>query len=64
VRVGDKTGTAGEANNDVGIVWPPGRAPILIVSYLQTAKLDDAARDAVHAQVARLVYSAWGGAAA
>ncbi|MGH8082740.1 MAG: class A beta-lactamase [Lysobacter sp.] len=61
VRVGDKTGTADDSNNDIGIVWPAGRAPILIVSYLQTVKLDDAGRDAIHASVARLVYGAWAG---
>jgi beta-lactamase class A len=34
-RVGDKTG-AGErgTTNDVGIVWPPGRAPVLVAIYL------------------------------
>lgn len=60
VRVGDKTGTADNNNNDLAIVWPQGRAPILIASYLQTTKLDDAGRDAVHASVARLVWEAWG----
>lgn len=60
VRVGDKTGTADDANNDVAIVWPPGRAPILIVSYVATAKLDGAGRDAVHAEVARIVSEHFG----
>jgi beta-lactamase class A len=32
---GDKTGTGvNGAANDVAIAWPPGRAPILIASYL------------------------------
>lgn len=54
VRVGDKTGSGDDATNDVAIVWPPGRAPILIVSYLATAKLDGAGRDAVLASLARI----------
>ncbi|MGO1070747.1 class A beta-lactamase [Lysobacter sp. CA199] len=60
VRVGDKTGTGDENNNDLAIVWPPGRAPILIVSYLHSTAHDGAARNAAHASVARLVYEAWG----
>lgn len=33
-RVGDKTGTgAGGTNNDVAVVWPPGRAPLVICAY-------------------------------
>lgn len=63
VRVGDKTGTADANNNDLAIVWPPGGAPILIVSYLRSAGQDDDARNAVHAAVARVVYEAWGGKA-
>lgn len=34
-RVGDKTGTGARGStNDVAIVWPPHRAPILIAAYL------------------------------
>jgi beta-lactamase class A len=40
-RAGDKTGTAmsegmTDKYNDVAIVWPPGRAPILIAAYFNT----------------------------
>lgn len=33
-RVGDKTGS-GEHNttNDVGVIWPPGRAPVIVAVY-------------------------------
>jgi beta-lactamase class A len=61
-RVGDKTGTwNGEhnANNDVAIAWPPGRAPILIASYLASATVEPAARNAAHADVARVVAETW-----
>lgn len=40
-RVGDKTGSGaqGEAN-DIGVVWPPGRAPLVVAVY--TAPTDPA----------------------
>jgi beta-lactamase class A len=38
-RVGDKTGTGQNgSSNDVAIVWPPNRPPILIAVYLTEAK--------------------------
>lgn len=34
-RVGDKTGTGGHGtNNDVAVIWPPGRAPLVLAVYL------------------------------
>jgi beta-lactamase class A len=56
--VGDKTGSGDMATrNDVAIVWPAAdRAPLLVASYLTGAQgLTPAQRDAVHADVARLV---------
>ena len=58
-RVGDKTGTAGGNANDVAITWPPGRAPILIASYLAEAKAPADQRNAVHAEVARSIAAAF-----
>ena len=60
-RVGDKTGTndVGCAN-DVAITWPPGRAPLIIASYLDHAGGTAKDRDAVHADVARIA-AAWRG---
>lgn len=56
-RVGDKTGSGGHAtHNDVGIAWPPGRAPLLVAAYY--AEADDttqAQRDAVLADVGRIM---------
>ncbi|EJL21856.1 beta-lactamase class A [Caulobacter sp. AP07] len=58
-KVGDKTGSWGDGKggttNDIAVIWPPGRAPILIAAYLTQAKVDSAARDAVIAEVARIV---------
>jgi beta-lactamase class A len=55
-RVGDKTGTGVNGTaNDVAVAWAPG-GPILIACYLtEMARASDTARDAVHAEVARLV---------
>lgn len=58
-RVGDKTGTGNDANDDIAIAIPPGRAPILIASYTTGSNGDTAARNAVHAEVARSVAAAF-----
>lgn len=60
-KVGDKTGSNGEdITNDIAILWPDrGRAPWLLTSYLQGAKVDADARDdvlrRVGAAAARLI---------
>jgi len=54
-RGGDKTGTGGHnATNDVGVLWPPGRAPIVVAAYYVEAQASDEARNAVLAEVGRL----------
>lgn len=55
-RVGDKTGTGDRGTaNDIAIVWPAGRAPILIVAYLTGATQASAAqRDAALAKIGAL----------
>jgi beta-lactamase class A len=53
--VGDKTGRCGNgATNDVAIIRPPGRAPILVVIYSigSTSSADD--RAAIVAEAARV----------
>ncbi len=52
-KVGDKTGSNGrDTTNDIAVVWPDrGRSPWLLTSYLQGAKVDADARDAVLRQV-------------
>ena len=55
-RFGHKTGTASNGGvNDVGIAWPPGRAPIVIASYQSGGDAALPARAAAHAAVGRLV---------
>jgi beta-lactamase class A len=54
--VGDKTGTgARSAVNDVAIVMPPGRAPILLAAYMSEGVAGPRALQAAHADVGRLV---------
>jgi beta-lactamase class A len=55
-RVGDKTGTGDNGTaNDIAILWPPDRAPILAAVYLTGSSVAADARDAVHAEVGRIV---------
>ncbi|MEM5310139.1 class A beta-lactamase [Paraburkholderia sp. JHI869] len=58
-RVGDKTGTGDRGTaNDVAIVWPAGRAPVLVTTYLTGAThASPAQRDAAIAQVGVCVAS-------
>ena len=54
-RVGDKTGS-GERNtaNDVAVIWPPGRAPIIVAAYYTESRASDDERNAVIAEVGRI----------
>jgi beta-lactamase class A len=60
-RVGDKTGTGGNgSNNDVGVLWPPGRAPILVSAYLTETAVPPEQRNAAIAAVGQAVAEALG----
>ena len=54
-RVGDKTGS-GEHNatNDVAVIWPPGRAPIVVTAYYVESQASENERNAVLAEVGRI----------
>lgn len=59
-KVGDKTGSWADGKrgttNDIAVIWPTGgRPPLLITAYLHNATLDNDGRNAVIAEVARLV---------
>jgi beta-lactamase class A len=55
-KAGDKTGTgANGAVNDLAIVWPPDRKPILLALYLSESRLGTEALSAAHAEVASLL---------
>jgi beta-lactamase class A len=58
-RVGDKTGTGERGTtNDVGIMWPPGRKPVLVTIYLTGTPADAPHRNATLAAVGRAVAAA------
>ncbi len=55
-RVGDKTGASENGvTNDVAILWPPARKPVLVTAYLAESKAAQAARHGALADVARAV---------
>ena len=58
-RTGDKTG-AGErgTNNDVGVLWPPERAPIVVTIYLTGTPAPADKRNATLAAVGHAI-AAW-----
>jgi beta-lactamase class A len=57
-RVGDKTGTGKRGStNDIAILWPPGRGPILVSVYLTNTSADATRRDAAIADVGLLIAS-------
>ena len=60
-KVGDKTGTGDRGTaNDVGVVWTPQGAPLLFAVYLTENTAEPARRDAVHAEVGRLIAQVMG----
>lgn len=57
-RAGDKTGTSDNGvTNDIAIVWPPGRAPLLVTAYYAEYPQPQEARNAVIAEVGRIAAS-------
>lgn len=60
--VGDKTGSGdyGVAN-DIGIIWPPGRAPWIVVVFTRGPKKDSPWRNETLVDATRMVVGAWGG---
>ena len=58
-RLAHKTGTGRlGGTNDIGVAWPPGRAPLVLVTYLTECKAPEDAREAALASVARSVAGA------
>jgi beta-lactamase class A len=51
-RVGDKTGTSmNGVANDISVVWPPNRGPLIVTVYFAEAQASDEQRDAIIAEV-------------
>ena len=59
-RSGDKTGSGDHGTaNDVAVLWPPGRPPILVAAYLTGTDTPMPHRNAIHAGVGRAIASAF-----
>lgn len=54
-RSGDKTGQGAHVNNDIAVVWPPQRKPLLVTAYYANVSADADARKSVLAEVGRIV---------
>ncbi|MEI2431547.1 class A beta-lactamase [Lysobacter yananisis] len=62
-RIGDKTGSGNGTTNDIAIVWPTGRKPVFVVTYLTQARGEDEQRSAILADCARALAAHWIGTA-
>ncbi len=59
--VADKTGTGDYGTaNDIAVIWPPGRPPIILVVYVTLEKRDAPARDDLVAAAARIALEGLG----
>lgn len=55
-RVGDKTGSGEHGStNDVAVIWPDDRPPVIVAVYLTETAAPDGQRNATHAAVGRAV---------
>ncbi|TFW22779.1 class A beta-lactamase [Duganella callida] len=58
--VADKTGAGDYGTvNDIAILWPPGKAPIVLAVYVTQPGKDDKAHPEVHGEVAKIVIEAF-----
>jgi beta-lactamase class A len=55
-HIGDKTGTNKTDSNDIAIVYPPNRPPLLVASYLADSQVSSQVKDATIAAVGKLVH--------
>ncbi len=54
-QVGDKTGSGAQGeSNDIAILWPPQRKPLLVAAYYVGSGIDRATSDVVLAEVGRI----------
>jgi beta-lactamase class A len=61
-RIGDKTGSGERGStNDVAIIWPEGRAPVIVAAFLTETAAPEEKRNAAHAAIGRAIAGAFGG---
>ena len=58
-RIAHKTGTWSDQTNDVGVVWPPDRAPIIVAALYSRAGTRQQQREDVLRDVGRIVASSF-----
>ena len=57
-RIGHKTGSGERGtSNDVAIIWPVERKPVLITTYLTGSPAKPSERDAVIAECGRITFA-------
>jgi beta-lactamase class A len=57
-RIGHKTGSGERGtSNDIAVVWPAGRKPVLITTYLTGSPATPGERDAVIAQCGQIAFA-------
>jgi beta-lactamase class A len=49
------TGTNQTDSNDIGMLWPPNRAPLLVAAYLAESQANSQTKDAAIAVVGKSV---------
>jgi beta-lactamase class A len=55
-RIGDKTGSGGHGtSNDVAVIWPAERPPVVITAYLTESAATDDMKNAIHASIGRAI---------
>ncbi|MYM24361.1 class A beta-lactamase [Duganella sp. FT135W] len=58
--VADKTGSGDYGSvNDIAVIWPPGKAPIVLAVYITQPNKDDKTRPEIHGDVAKIVIEAF-----
>jgi beta-lactamase class A len=58
--VADKTGSGDYGTvNDIAVIWPPGKAPIVLAVYTTQPNKDDKTRPEIHGEVAKIVIEAF-----
>jgi beta-lactamase class A len=59
--VQDKTGSGQRGtSNDIAVITPPEKSPIYVTAYLTGANVEASVRDAILAEVGRLVVETFG----
>ncbi|WP_236024983.1 class A beta-lactamase [Arenibaculum pallidiluteum] len=60
-RIGDKTGTGDHGTtNDIAVIWPPGRGPVVAAVYITGTRAPLAERNAGMAEIGRAIAAALG----